>query len=355
MNRNKKLLIVIGSLAIIIGLLLYFSSRNSASDERLQFTVTDTASVTKIFLADMEGRTVTLERKDKGLWFISDTLLVNRPVIDVFLKTLNMQMVETPSPKSSYKTVMSRLATNAVKVEIYQNAPKFKLFNTPFFVKERLTKTFYVGDPTMDQYGTIMLTEGSDKPYIVYMPGLRGNVASRYSCRADAWKDHTIFGLSFDKIKSVTIEYPLEPEESFKYSNVGNNHLVISNLKSGEEMKVLDTVSLIRFANAFSRIKYESQLNLMTAKEIDSVRKAPAFAIINVTPFEGNKLSCRCVYLPGDKVGYEYIRDDKWEYDRDHFVSVIDNGKEVVLCQFFTFDKILKRMSDFTTMKNYEK
>lgn len=354
MNKNKKLLIIITVLVILTIVLVYFSGRNGSVEERLQFTVSDTASVTKIFLADMEGRTVTLKRGEKGLWFVDDTLLVNRPVIDVFLKTLNMQMVETPSPKSSYKTVMSRLASSAVKVEVYQNAPKFKIFGIPFLVDERITKTFYVGDPTMDQYGTIMLTDGSDKPYIVYMPGLRGNVASRYSCRVDAWRDHSIFGLTLENLKTVTVEFPDEPQESFKFENIDNKQLIITDIQTGQRMPIIDTISLVRFANSFSRIKYESMLNLMTDRDKDSVRQLTPFAIVRVTPNSGRVLSCKCYYLPGDKVGYEYIRDDKWEYDRDHFMSFINDDKDLALCQFFTFDKILKRMSDFTTMKNYE-
>ena len=71
MKRNRiavVLVIVLGSLSF-----WYIShNHNGTIKETLRdFAVQDTASVTKIFLADKKGRSVTLERKATGGWTVN--------------------------------------------------------------------------------------------------------------------------------------------------------------------------------------------------------------------------------------------------------------------------------------------
>ena len=66
--KKNRLAIIITSLLIIIAVVLLWNNRylTSLRGEAYDFTVRDTASVTRLFFADMSGNQVLLERTEEG-------------------------------------------------------------------------------------------------------------------------------------------------------------------------------------------------------------------------------------------------------------------------------------------------
>jgi hypothetical protein len=58
-----------------------------------------------------------------------------------------------------------------------------------------------VGGITADEKGTIMLMEGSEKPYVVHIPSFVGQVRVRYLLGDDNWRDRAIFSEKPEKIR----------------------------------------------------------------------------------------------------------------------------------------------------------
>ena len=92
-DMNRKLLFLI-SLAGLIGLALISNlsseSGNLDSDRSTHFSIKDTARVTRIRIADTEGRVALLERIPEhplGLWQLNGTLLARKDATDLLLKT----------------------------------------------------------------------------------------------------------------------------------------------------------------------------------------------------------------------------------------------------------------------------
>ena len=83
-RKNLISIVIIAILVIIAGILIgnnrYLSSlRSEASD----FSVYDTASITKLFFADKSGNTVVLSRNDNG-WMVNNEYPANQnPVNDI--------------------------------------------------------------------------------------------------------------------------------------------------------------------------------------------------------------------------------------------------------------------------------
>lgn len=57
-----------------------------------------------------------------------------------------------------------------------------------------------------------MLKEGADKAYIVYIPGFRGFVSTRFTANPNDWRDHVVFNSNLADIQSVSVEFGADPQ-----------------------------------------------------------------------------------------------------------------------------------------------
>ena len=72
MKNNKTLLILFILLAGISIFFIYRTKYSTVKDELKNFSVSDTASITKIFLADKAGKSLTLSRGNDKVWVLND-------------------------------------------------------------------------------------------------------------------------------------------------------------------------------------------------------------------------------------------------------------------------------------------
>ncbi|MDK2909135.1 MAG: hypothetical protein PWR20_702 [Bacteroidales bacterium] len=338
-------LVVIVLAAVALWLLSSRSGSTFASHER-DFGVNDTASITRIFLADKREHKVVLQRQPEGYWMVNGRYKVSKPIIDMFLHTVAAIEVKEPVPIAQQPKIVSLLAANAKKVEIYQNLPRIKLFGRAWGYREKLSKTYYVGDATPDLTGTYMIMEGASTPFIVEMPGLRGFVAPRYSVIEADWRDHTIFNYRLQNIREVTLEFPEFPQESYKVINKGSQGLELIQLVSNQPVHRFDTLRLLAFMNSFNNIKFESLLNDVKELNIDSIRQQQPFHVLTVSLADGKQIRIKTFHKKSET---EFYGDDGKliPWDPDRMYAEINEGKDFVLVQFFTFDKITRPLSWF--------
>ena len=119
------------------------NSSHLAEEALSDFAIADTASIDKLILSDTEGHDgVTLIRQGVT-WTTANGECVQQHLVHTMLETIKHIKVKSPVSKSEVPTANKNLTTHHRKVEIY--------------VKGELAKTWYVGGPTQDQYGTYML------------------------------------------------------------------------------------------------------------------------------------------------------------------------------------------------------
>ena len=144
MKRNRIAVILV----ILMGSLTFWFIVNKGSGtisaEMKDFAVKDTASINKIFLADKNGRTLTLERGGDGKWTVNEKYGVRMDALQTLLATIARVDVKEPVGKKAIDNVKKRLAAKSVKCEIYQNG--------------KLAKAYYVGTETQDMKGTYMIS-----------------------------------------------------------------------------------------------------------------------------------------------------------------------------------------------------
>jgi len=340
-KKNLFIIIIIVAVAIVA---IYTGNRYSTLKEKeSDFSVRDTASITKIFMADNNVYEVTLKRTPHG-WILNNKYPANNKVVDILLSTLRKLKVKAPVSKAEHNNVVKRMAGFAVKVEIYQWVPRINLFNKfKLFYHEKKTKVFYVGDVTQNNLGTYMLMEGAERPYIVYIPGFRGFVSVRFSPKPEDWLSHVVFNEKLGDIKEVTIENGDKPDQSFKVvvKNAMGDYDIIK-LSDGTKVKDYDTLKLLNFLTSFRDLKYEARLNNeFTPQEIDSITHTkPVYAI---TLVDTKNDTTKVVMFKKPRFPDEVTNavEELVPVDLDRMYGLIHKGKDFVLMQYYVFDKVL--------------
>jgi hypothetical protein len=349
MKKNRIVILFISLIVAIIVISLVSNRYSTLKEKETDFAVQDTANVTQIFIADKRDNSVLLKREETE-WIINDHFVANTKVVDFLLSTIKRLKVKSPVPLSMRDGVISRLASNGIKVEVYQEVYRINLFDKyKFFKHEKLTKVFYVGDATQDNMGTYMLIEDAENPYIVFIPGFRGFLFSRFSPKADDWKSHVVFNTKLADIKSVALKFYDDPDNSFKVDveDTRGNYKMTA-LKSGEVLESYDTLKLLNFLTSFRDLRYETRMNnLITPMKLDSIiNSMPIYELTLVDKFnDTTKVPMFKKHSIPESIANAY--EMLVPIDHDRFYALINNGNDFVLMQYYVFDRVLYPLSHY--------
>ena len=147
-NNKQHTFIILAIILLLIVLLWQMRFKNSDSSLAYDFAVSDTASISKIFIADMKGNSINLDKTENN-WQINNRYKVKNNSMEIILQTIKNISVQRPVSESRYNKVIQDLATNGVKIEIYQNR------------EQKPTKIYTIGSNTSDHSGTYMLLKKS--------------------------------------------------------------------------------------------------------------------------------------------------------------------------------------------------
>jgi len=354
MKKKIKYISIIVLILGIIAIFLKFSNPDSTlSKNDSDFSVKDTASITKLFMADMDNNSVKIVKIKPGEWILNDTFPSRNDNINILLKTLRQVEVKEPVPLSHKDGINALLSSKSIKVEIYQRVYFINIFNKiKLFPYEKRTKVFYVGvSPTQNNMGTYMVMDKSATPYITHIPGFRGFLSSRFSCLENDWRIPRIFDYKLSEIKSLSVHFIENPDFSFRIENNHDRNFTLYATHEQERVVThFDTLKVLSYMASFESINFESIINKYDKK--DSIINSNPYHIITLNTFDGQ--------VKKIKTYHRYaVRDSNWEvdedniYDKDRFYALINDEKDFVLIQFFVFDKILRPLPYFNQKDDY--
>ena len=342
MKKNNRITIIIAAILVVIAGVLIWNNRylSTLQGESSDFQVWDTASVTKVYLADRKERESLLERQEHG-WTLNGTYTAHPKQVQYLLTTLYKIRVKMPVSVASHDNIIKQMASQSTKVEVYQIVPRINLFDKiKLFYHEKRTKVFYVGDATMDSSGTFMLKEGADKAYIVYIPSFRGFITTRFTANPDDWRDHTVFHETLADIQSVSVEFNEDPEGSFRIDNMGKHQYKLTRLCDNKELPY-DTLKVINMLSSFSDLRFEALFtNTLPQERIDSITQSPYLHMITLTSRDGGVQEMK-TFKKLVMNGVTDMGGDLGDVDRDRMYALVDGGKDFVLIQNYVFDKVL--------------
>ncbi|MFN0188849.1 MAG: DUF4340 domain-containing protein [Bacteroidia bacterium] len=340
MKKNKSVLIVFILLAVVASGLWYFETNKSIKGELKDFAVADTSSIDKIFLADKEGRSVTLVREASNRWLVNGKFLAREDGVQNLLATIKNVEVRSPVGKNLYNNTMKMMASKSVKIEIYSN--------------EELIKTYYVGHPTMDNLGTFMYLEGSSVPFITFIPGFNGFLSTRYFASEPEWRDRSIFRFDPRRIVEVEVNDKARPIRAFNLTRFADTTYVVKKLMDGQNINPLDLNKVRTFLSAFSETYFEKiDINIKQTTK-DSIFKVGPFLLVKVEMDNGGEKSLICFrkpVTPGSRLQMDHEGEDL-PFDLDKFYALMSGDTSLLVCQYFHFDRILKDPRNFLPGKD---
>jgi hypothetical protein len=347
MKKNKPALFILLFLAIVAVVLILQNNSTTLQEKESGFAIADTSVVSKIFIADKQEHSVLLERKG-NTWLLNEKYTANPKMLEIILGTMHRIKVKAPVSNSSHNNVVSRMATIGIKVEVYEMGYRINLFDKiKLFRHERLAKVFYVGDATQDNRGTYMLMEGAERPYVVYLPSLRGFISTRFSPLEDDWKSHVVFNNKLIDIQSLAISFGDTPENSFKIDVIdARGNYKLTALQNNRTIGNYDTLKVLNLLTSFADLRYETRLNNLFAPErIDSIVASPFLYEITVSDRKKGENRVRMFKRNAVPDGLADGEGGLIPVDHDRFFALINDGEDFVLMQYFVFDKVLKPLS----------
>lgn len=334
MKKNKSLFVILILLSAL-ALFFIFSKNNSTLKKELSdFAVKDTASITKIFLADRNGHSIKLERKENQ-WLLNGKYEPRPDFLNLFLETVYKVEVKARVAKAAYNNVIKALASTGVKCEIYIKDEK-----DPY-------KVYYVGGQTENSEGTFMILENSSTPFITEINSFLGYLTPRYSVDEDAWRSTLLFNSIPKEIKELTLSYTNYSEKSFTIRSV-NNIYTIENQPTNKETKA-NQASLENYLRLFEKVYFESWVRKMTPLQVDSMIRSKPAITIHLTTQKGLTKTVNIYPMPINErsLTKEDSLGNPLKYDLDRMYGFIKPEKELVTIQHYTFDKLLRQLSDF--------
>lgn len=332
MKKTIIYILAIAVLALTAWWLIEKNNRNSSiADLEVQydFTIPDTASITRIVISDKIPSSADLTRTEKG-WMLNGEYLARPDAIDVLLETLHRMSMRSFVPEPTQKTIINRLAVYGKEVKVYAG--------------DELIKHFFVGNETPDQLGTYMMLEGAEQPFAVHIQGFNGYLNSRFFTEEELWRERTLFGLDINDISEVSLAYQeggeISPSESFTVKlEDGQAYLFDYNGNPVEEVR---SINMNIFLGSIRTAKYEGMIvptdGIYSRK--DSMQSSNPVFVFSMIDKEGNTHAMRAHRKrPDDR---EKVGDDglPLEWDPDRMYAFLDDGRWVLI-QYYGLRNII--------------
>lgn len=337
--KNLKTIGIIGLLAGLAFLAWYLNKgqdNSKLADHALSdFAIKDTATIDKLILSDTEGNAgITLVRTKTG-WTTEKGDCVQQHLVHTILGTIRHIAVKGPVSKKAIETVNKNLTAHHRKMEIY--------------VKGELTKTWYIGNPTADHYGTYMLLKDpvlgkSPEPFIMYMPNENGSLQSRFITNPLEFECSGIFNYDPLNVKSIDVQIPDSAHLNFKI--VAQNENTFSLFNNQTAVSKFDTATVRSYILYYKKVHYESHNSLLNPSQVDSLKSTQPYYTIEVTTKadESKKIKLYRKRFVVARYGYD---GELLEYDQDRLWVVLPDGR-LVVGQYHTFDKLMRDVRYFT-------
>lgn len=335
----RKTLLYLVILALLGFSVYYFLIKNNSespfSATEAGFTVKDTSSIGKLYLAAANDESILVARTDSG-WIVNNRYKALPSTLNLLLSTLATQAAVYPVTKSAYDNVVKNMSTNGIKVEVYgRDGSKMKVF--------------YVGGSAAKNNGTNMLMDGASTPFVVQVPGFNGYLTSRFTTKLKDWRDRTIFNIPPDEIKSISVQYASKPINSFVLSRENGSLVMKADTNISKNLEVFNTRRANIYVKYFTNVNCEGFLNGLEDMNA-TLKTAPKQSTIDVTGMHGQRQHIDIYWMALNRrsknttVSDADVPDD---YDADRLYAVINNERDTVMIQYFVFKNIFRKSYEF--------
>ena len=329
---RKKLIILLLSIAVV-GALVYFafnliSNRGKSDTELIEFGYKDVSKIDKFIITDPMNAKIEVVKKADGKWTTAQGDCIQQQNVDFILEAFKNIQFKGYLSKGEYDQQLKRMASKNIKVEIFENG--------------EWSKTWYIGNATMDHYGQVMLLDSkeygkSDYPVIMKMKNLSGFIEPRFYADIRQWMCVDILSIPANDIKKVEVKFTEEKPRSFSVEDIGDDYVV---KQEGKVLENVEQAMVLRYLNNFKDINFSSANYILNKEQVDSVKQSQPFCVLSITQNSGKTSKLRMFTMPSEDESVNEF-GNVITSNTGNFWCEIPNG-ELVKCQYFHFDPILR-------------
>lgn len=330
--QKRSSLFIIGALLLLIGISIFIyltKGKTSTMDEDSRsFKIKDTASITKIFIADKNGNKSLLQRTAKG-WVVNNKFACRTDAILNLMEVIKHVDVKMTVPKQAIDATLKTMSANAIKVEIYAG--------------EDLIKQYYVGHEPQGAEGSYLLLTNTETgenykdPYLCCIPGFVGFLKPRYIANENEWRDRVVINYTPPQLRQIKVDYYNLPDSSFAINLLNTTTFKLVDTKNKE--LAFNETKLRQYIAYYQNLSYEFLFTGQDKRLEDSLALQKPFCKITIV---GNgfsnseyKFYYKTSVFTAEQNGVTY------KYDPDRLYLKFANDKEWALIQYFVFGKLL--------------
>ncbi|MGB0839636.1 MAG: DUF4340 domain-containing protein [Chitinophagales bacterium] len=334
MTRTRLYLIVLLLISILAFYLVNSQQSSTLTGDEKDFAVTPIDAVTQIDISGSNGYTTKIVQEQGNNWMVNNRYKARPDAVETLLGTLKRLKVKHLVSKTAMPNVKASFKKPVKTVKVYLNKE-----STP-------SKVFHIGNVTANKLATYMMLEGAENPYAVYMPGMEGQLHTRFFNLPEEWRDRMVFNLIPEQISKVMIDYVRTPKQSFEL-NMSNDSTATVQSSGTDAPKKANGKVVKTYLNGFENIYCEAFEN--DHPRIDSVKQSQPFCTMRVTDTAGNEKSLVIHNMLVNKRSKRQVdaEGNAVLYDSDRYLAFINKGRDLVLLQDFVFGQFFKKKEDF--------
>lgn len=326
----KKIIILVLVLVIAIFGIQYFTKKSdptiAAINASRDFKVPNADDISRIFIAHRNGQTVDLTKK-RDIWYIDDSIKVEPSVMTgIFDVAKNLELKYEPN-EATQQTALKTIAENGILIEYFDsNGDKLK--------------SYMMGSSSDGGHGNYAIIEGQSKPMVVKLRNAPSNLRMHFwKDRRHSWYDPTYISYDYKDINSVSIEYMLNPSESFSMTKVNTGYEIKPLNPTVKENKTEISSKIFEsYLINFEKIGAESVLG-SDFENRDSLEQTNPWYSITI---RGNNKIQKLAYYPLlSNMEIEGIRNKSIDISEISRYYVVEEDGNVYISQMGVFEKIL--------------
>ena len=333
MNKTVLYAVIFIVLAVAIGLFVNGRSGDTFGNSANDFSIENPDQIHRIFIGDRDNNKVELIRQSNGTWELNGKYKARQSAIDLLLETIEKIDVLYILPDAAKKGVYTELEERGRLVRLYDK-------------NDNKIKGYQIGGIAIDNQGTHALMEGFEQPYVVHIPIWEGHLLPRYMVSEQDWRDRTVFEIPYNKIESVSVEYPNQRIHSFVLNAKGGKSTVAPFYETTTKINTpINEAAAQQYVTEFKKLVAETIKSRIPDQLKDNKDILP-FCVITVKTTDGTE----------QKVDFYPIPND-FTSETEGLSSVLPNGiperyfattkGQVYMVQHLVFMKIFSSYSNF--------
>ncbi|WMJ74540.1 DUF4340 domain-containing protein [Cytophagaceae bacterium ABcell3] len=269
------------SLVVVLSIAAWFTVKEkrtgSTFNEDLAVSIADTSSVYEIGYQSDEINGV-LRRDRNNVWIINEKYPTRIQLSDLLLFGIAKLEIRRPVSEENKQKVYEKLKSEGIRVNVKEKDGEH---------------VFHVLSNDNDPNSSYFLKEGSDTPYITYVPGFTGNLTNLLTLSENDWRSRTVFASDNRSLQKIKVHYPESEEDDFEIKYQEGSFGIAG-------INPIDTMKLVNYLQSFVMVNVSGFVDNPDSLREELANLQPK-AILEVEDMLKERSNELLIYKPKDE------------------------------------------------------